>query len=194
MKEKAKSSRLLRYLLLAVLATSLAASNTLARYVTTVGGTASFQVAAFVTGGSINFQLPVTNLVPGGTSSVDFSVANYEDGGNCEVGLDYLVEVETTGNLPLQFTLQSVEQSPGANSSFVGSLAPSQGGYRAQGGFLPAVSDNGDRRNHQYRLTMSWPAERTEEKYSDEIDMVTITITAEQTPLTPSVSPAAESD
>ena len=34
--------------------------------------------------------------------------------------------------------------------------------------------------SHPYKLTITWPAEKTEASYMDEIDLVTVTVKAEQ--------------
>ncbi len=187
MKPKGKKSRLLIYLALAVLVTSLATSATLAKYSSTFSATATMQIAAFAGGGgAASFDVTMEDMAPGRSSAVQFTVQNYDEGENgldCEVQMDYEIQVETTGNLPLVFSLRGQKESDdsSAKSVLTGQLDP--GTLKAVGGKLPVASANtaaGGRKKHTYELTVAWPEGETDEDYSQEIDMVTITVTAKQ--------------
>lgn len=178
MKAKGKKPRLLCYLALAVLVTSLAATGTLAKYSSLFSADASMEVAAFAGGGTINFDVDLENISPGSTKTVQFTVQNYDAEQACEVALNYEIQVETTGNLPLSFQLLGKREAgdTSADSVLAGSLDDT---LKAAGGKLPIASEGG-RKQHTYELSMTWSQGETDEDYSKEIDMVTVTVTTVQ--------------
>lgn len=183
-KAKGKKSRLLLYLILVMAATSLAATGTLAKYSSTFGVNASIEVAAFAGGGAMDFDVPLDNMTPGSTRTMQFTVQNYDEKRDCEVQLDYEIQVETTGNLPLSFQLlgKKTADDSSADSVLAGPLNSS---LKASGGKLPiAAGGDGEtgagRKQHTYELSVTWPAGETDEDYSREIDMVTVTVTTTQ--------------
>ncbi len=178
MKAKGKKPRLIRWLALAVLVTSLAVSGTMARYSSRFGAQVSMQVAAFAGGGEVNFDVALEGMAPGDTRTVQFKVRNYEGEQGCDAQMAYEIQVETTGNLPLTFSL--LGEDPGdssANSALVGALDSS---LKAVGGKLPVTSLEG-KREHSYQLSVYWPSGETDVDYSHEIDMVSVTVAAIQT-------------
>lgn len=178
MKTKGKKSRLLRYLALAVLATSLAATGTLAKYSSLFSAETTVQTAAFAGGGTVDFGVALEGMVPGGTKTVQFTVQNYDEKQDCDVQLNYEIQVETTGNLPLSFQLLGKKEA--GDSSADSTLAgPLDSGLKAAGGKLP-IASGGGRKQHTYELSMTWPEGETDEDYSKEIDMVTVTVTTVQ--------------
>jgi len=185
MKAKGKKSRLLLYLILAVAVTSLVTTNTLARYSSTFGVNASAGVAAFAGGGTMDFDVPLDNMTPGSTRTMQFTVQNYDEKQDCEVRLDYEIQVETTGNLPLSFQLLGKK---GADDNSADSVlaGPLDSTLKAAGGKLPiaaagdAEAGTNGRKQHIYELSVTWPAGKTDEDYSREIDMVTVTVTTVQ--------------
>lgn len=183
-----KKSRFLRYLLLAVLATSLGTSATLAKYASQTSTEATMQVAAFAGGGTVDFDVVLEKMSPGQTKSVPFTVQNYDGDGESDVMLNYSVQVETTGNLPLEFTLQGDTQSGDSGSAdgtsvTAGPLEDGEAPHTkiAKNGVLPPVAVGG-RKQHSYRLDVTWNAGDKNEDYSHEIDLVTVTVTTVQAP------------
>lgn len=181
MPNKPKKSRLLQYLLLAVLATGLAATGTLAKYTSLFSANAIMQVAAFAGGGTVDFDIELESMTPGTVRTMQFKVQNYDEEQDCEVALNYDIEVKTTGNLPLSFSLVGAKQSGDSceKSVLAGALDSS---LKAVGGKLPVAADttNGGRKQHVYELSVSWPEGETDEDYSREIDMVTVIVTTTQ--------------
>lgn len=173
MKRRGTKLRLLLYLALAVLATSLAATGTMAKYASKFTGTASMEVASFAGGGTVDFNVALESLAPGELQTVPFAVSNYEGNRQSDVGILYEIQVESTGNLPLEFSLLGIND--GGQGKLVGSLDSSG---KAAGGQLPYFEGSGVR--HSYELSVYWPDDQTSEAYSHEIDMVTITVTAVQ--------------
>lgn len=188
-KDKGGKRYLLMLLLLAAAVTSLFANSTMAKYSTSFTGSGAVNVAAFAGGAdTADFDVTVSGLSPGRTSTVPFAVQNYEGDRSCEVALTYEIQVETTGNLPLGFSLlaPSMEDADPYNQP-VGQLTATDTEnlkYTATGGRLPvAVGDSNDglgQKRHVYELAITWPEAEHDWDYSKEIDMITVTVTATQ--------------
>lgn len=94
----------LRYLVYLVLVTTVISSTTLARFATRESVSSGATIAAFVSGSNLDLDLGAQGaLAPGETKTIYFSVTNSENGTICEVPVDYEMQIETTGNLPLKF-------------------------------------------------------------------------------------------
>lgn len=170
-------SRLLPYLLLAAVVTGLTATGTLAKYSSSFSADVSAEVAAFAGGGTMNFEVALEDMVPGSARTVQLAVQNYDEQQDCEVQLDYEIQVETTGNLPLTFQLIGKKEAgdENADSVLAGALDST---LKASGGKLPLASES--RTRHTYELSITWPQEATDWDYSQEIDMLTVTVTTVQ--------------
>lgn len=178
--QKKKRPRLLLYLVLVALSTSLAATGTMAKFHSKLGIDLAVQAAGFAGGGTVNFDAAFDNMTPGGRKDMEFTVQNYEGEQNSEVQLEYEIQVETTGNLPLVFELSGRKDSGdnSSNSVLVGSLDQN---LKAVGGMLPPVEEGGvNRTQHTYTLSVSWKEDETDGDYSHEIDMVSVTVTTKQ--------------
>ena len=98
------------------------------------------------------------------------------------MGQDYSIIVETTGNLPLDFALTYDNSNPDHQGLFVntgenGTLTFNGRMAAVRGGRLPhSVSAI-----HTYTLAVSWPEDKAGTEYTDEIDLVTLTVSSEQT-------------
>lgn len=188
-KMKGRNKYLLMLLLLAAVATSLFANDTMAKYSSSFTGSGTVNVAAFAGGAdTASFNVAVNDLSPGGTSTVNFAVQNYEGDKNSEVAMTYEIQVETTGNLPLSFALSSNAGDKGPYNQPVGQLAATDAEklkYTATGGRLPVAAGDASqgmgKKRHAYELAVTWPAEAAHDwDYSNEIDMITVTVTSTQ--------------
>lgn len=181
MPSKPRKSALLRYLLLAVVATSLVTTGTLAKFSSTLSASMSMQVAAFAGGGTVDFDVALDDMVPGTTRTMQFTVQNYSGEFNCEVALNYEIQVGTLGNLPLEFELIGTKETDDENESSI-TVGELDSSLKAVGGSLPIAADeeNGGRRQHSYELRVTWPQGESSDDYSKEIDMVTVTVTTVQ--------------
>lgn len=83
--------------------------------------------------------------------------------------------------MPLEFELIGAKQTDDENegSALAGELDST---LKAEGGCLPIADDeeNGGRLQHSYELKVTWPQGKTDDDYSKEIDMVTVTVTTVQ--------------
>ena len=199
-KHSKKTSRLPLLLLLAVVATMLGTTGTLAKYTSSFSGKLSVEFAAFAGGGSMDFDLPLEDMYPGVNRTTKFTVRNYDDGRDCQVNTDYEIRIETMGNLPLEFTLRPLEDNEdgGGYNALVGELTEIDGSSAGKtllfsGGKLPYVEEEGDRKAHTYQLQVTWPESKNSSDYSKEVDFVTVTVTAKQAPLDAGGSPGGGS-
>jgi len=179
--QRKKYSRLWVYLLYLGLVTSLILSVTLARYVSTAGGTGTATVAAMAGSASLTetLEMPLEGLLPGGTKTLTFQVVNYSGDQISEVALLYDITVRSTGNLPLTFALTAGTLPEGAAEG-ESAVRIGEGDIldrKLTGGAFPLTER---KRAHSYTLTVTWPEGEDDAGYADEIDLVTITIEGRQ--------------
>ena len=174
----------LRHLIYLVLVTSVISSTTLARFAATKDVGAEAKIAAFVSNTTFTHELGTLGaLAPGDQKEIYFTVTNSDYGKVCDVPIDYEVQIETTGNLPLNFSLSGNVSGNGVTDESLtklvelGSLDKTTN-YRATGGKFP--SGRYGEAVHQYTLTVSWPNTITAEEYSSEIDRLAVKIKTEQ--------------
>ena len=136
----------------------LAVGVTLAGFVTSTGssdlsGAASFNVSAGTTNSS---TIIFADMYPGATQNWDFDITN-----ESEVAVRIVVTVETTGNLPLTYS--------------VGNLSIPIGKATEIYSFAPGADETVD-----FSLKASWSELNKDQQYLNEVDAVTVTISAEQ--------------
>lgn len=168
---------IIKYLVYVLIVAMAFTTTSLARYRESDEGMANAQIAIFAAGSeSTRLTFPAGGMSPGSTADMQFTVTNYGDGKNSEVVLGYSVKIDTTGNLPLEFTLASNGEVTGADNIEAGPLDPLT--RVATGGKMPMGSM--ERVTHSYTLTAQWPDTETDGKYSNEIDMITVYVEAQQ--------------
>ncbi len=181
--KKRERPKLLRWLLYLTLVTCVISSATMAKYASSADGYAEAVVAAFVSDTTLNLDVPLEGMLPGSEKEMTFVVTNYSGDQINNVLLGYEVQVETTGNLPLEFSLTGEKKNADgsadadvANSVLAGALNEK---LLAAGGRLPPAGEFG-KKEHTYKLAVRWPESQADADYSDEIDQVTIKITTTQ--------------
>ena len=194
-----KTSRLPLLLLLAVVVTMAGTTGTLAKYASSFSGQLSVEIAAFAGGGSMDFDLPLEDMYPGITRTTKFTVRNFESGQDCQVNMDYEIKIETMGNLPLEFTLRPAPENETGNgyNALAENRTETDGGTAGKtilfsGGKLPYVGEESDKTEHTYQLQVTWPEAKNSSVFSNEVDFVTVTVTAEQAALDSGGSPGVE--
>ena len=185
MKKSITKSRIIGYILLLTMVSLMVVSLSFARYSTQVSGMATASVAAwgadYTTSEQVSNTIDISGLVPGGTQDYKFRIINEKDGKISEVAQSYSITVDTTGNLPLEFVLSLDPASTVQGKTLVNSSAPAALTFTnnksvMEGGELPpAISSS-----HDYILTISWPEGQNGAVYSGEIDLVTLTVKAQQ--------------
>ena len=180
MRNYSTKSRFIACLILITSASFVFLSFTYARYTAQAEGTGTASVALWGADSAIReIDVDVSTLSPGGSESFELIVTNTKNGKVSQTAQNYSIAVETTGNLPLKFSLAPTGEAP-EGSRFVdvsGGLHFSGGKTAAAGGgFLPHTASA----THAYTLTVSWPPDDTGAGYADEIDMVTLIVNAKQ--------------
>lgn len=181
MKKHFTTGRILIYLLLltGVGASLVGVSD--ARYSTVVRGGASATVAAValdITGNrtSIDLSSHLQDMSPGSERNLVFSVSNQKNGAVSQVTQEYSITVGSTGNLPLTFHLAPQAQT--SQGICVNEAGTSNGQNMVwTGGLLPCSKSAV---THTYTLTVRWPSAQSNAAYASEIDLVTLSVDAEQ--------------
>lgn len=174
MKKHLTLGRLAGYLLYLSLAGTLFFGVTYARYSSTVTGTGTAEVAALEMNTTLDLTGRLQGLAPGEKRTVGFEVTNFLETSVSEVSQEYSVTVTTTGNLPLTFELTPSKTE--AEGTFADAPSGASSTVTWKGGSLPY----GAATTHTYTLTVTLPSGQAA-SYADEIDLVTLTINAQQT-------------
>lgn len=164
-------------LLIMVMYTTHLCSNLYARYITRSSGSdearAAMGVYEFSLLDSENSPMQaieLENIKPGGTYEYTIQLNNHKDGKVAEVSMEYYIEVETTGNLPLNYTLKNAESNQTISKITSGNT------YRWNGENMQASQSS----THGYKLIVSWGEEHNDVAYASEIDMVILEIDVKQ--------------
>lgn len=178
MMKKLKDKRIIKYLAYLAVVSMILTSGTMAKFTADETATGTASIALFASGTSYETDLAVGgNIFPGSSREISFTVENYnEDGEESDIAIQYDIEVLTTNNLPLEFNLSGTGASGGEVDRLVGAF--SKTALTASGGILPVGAE--ERKTHSYTLTIEWPETETDDRYSDEIDMITIKVTTAQ--------------
>lgn len=172
--------RVAAVLLCLVLVSIYLLTNLYARYTAADTGSDSARVALFGSSESVtldNGSNRLAGMVPGDTATYEITVSNARGNNVSEVAQSYSIEVETAGNLPLTFALSekgasAIPESPTATST------------RA----FPThtfVSDDmhfaaGTAGSKTYKLTVTWPADKTDAKYANVPDFIQVNVNVSQ--------------
>lgn len=176
MKKHLTKRRIVLYMVYLALACTLVSGVTYARYRTEVTGTGTANIAAVAMNSNIDLTKELQGLTPGGEKTIDFKVTNYDsaDSGKVsEVSQEYSITINTTGNLPLEYVLSS---TGGGAGTVVTKPVGSSSSLEWTGGELPHSAKT----EHSYTLTVTWPEDKNDSAYADEIDSVTLTVDAKQ--------------
>lgn len=180
MKKHLSAVRIAAYLFCLSAAGALVVGTTYAFYSSSVSGSAKAKTASFTLDvtdsqkNQVDLTAELTGMSPSSQNKkITFAVTNTKDGAVSEVAQEYSITITTTGNLPLTYELQGADASAPE-----GSYVTAAGPLSWSGGLLPLSSSGSV--THTYDLTVTWPSNSADEKLSDEIDLVTMTIDAKQ--------------
>ena len=157
--------RLAAVLLSLVLITTGMVSGRYARYVTSASGSDSARVAKFmvtqqsITRGEtedLTKTIPMTLILPGESHTVNIAIAH-----DAEVAVNNIIEVSSTSNLPLQFSV-----SDRSSQQVLGNPASEY--------FAPGMHTK------EYTVTISWPDTTNAQAYIGMVDLLTIKVTTQQ--------------
>lgn len=180
MKKNLTKGRIISYIIYLALACTLVFGITYARYSSKVTGNVTAKTASVEMNSTINLTDQLGGMTPGSSKKIEFEVTNKKERNVSEVGQEYSITIDTTGNLPLTYTIAGDSAAP-ASEKYVTAVEESSGetNYKWTGGVLPYSADG---ITHTYTLTVTWPKSGDEDNsaYSDEIDQVTLTVDAKQ--------------
>ena len=161
-------------LLGAVLLTSHAVSGVMARYTTAGASHDEARVALFGHNESIDFGTWSSTLKPGSSGEVTLTVSNKRNGKVSEVAQSYGIQVVTSGNLPLRYTLKDVSGNT-VGTFDEGTSATSQTFSTSDMTFEPATAGE-----HTYTLVYSWPGGQNGSKLADIPDFLQVNVNVTQ--------------
>ena len=171
MKKHLVPGRIICYLLFLTVVCTLVFGASYSRFASQATGTGTANIAEVALNSQIDLSEKLKGMVPGDTRAIEIQVSNRKDGAISEVAQSYTVSIETTGNLPLAYSL-STKDTPTTGHALV------QGGNPLvwTGGLLPHT----DPTTHTYILTVSWPSGNAAPALTNESDLVTITVDSKQ--------------
>lgn len=130
-------------------------------------------------------KLDLSDLAISQEKSIDFNIVNYTTWITSDVTLEYEVQLVTTGNLPLTYTLTARSEEFGSTDSNTSSCNQgtmiheytfSETDIVATGGEMKY----GENTEHQYTLNISWDDTATDVLWTNEVDAVQVRIVASQ--------------
>ena len=162
--------RVLAVLLVLAVVALCAIGGSIARYRSSASGASSATVALW--GSTQTVTLPddaITSLVPGSSITYNLTVTNQSGGKTSEVSQTYYIQVETAGNLPLQFELQREGEGTALTKT-------SNNTWQADTMQFAA----GKAGEQTYILTVKWPDNQNSASLAGVPDYVQINVCAQQ--------------
>ena len=124
-------------------------------------------VALFANNMTVNIDLE-NKIYPGSDIIVPILVTNEENNKVSEVSIKYIIEIENTNNLPLEYTLC---EDLDCNSIIEGTNKFENDNFKF---------NKQQKQEKKYYLKISWPIEKNDYEYSNEIDYLKINFIVEQ--------------
>lgn len=164
-------------------ALSLLTVATISKYHSNVSSVDDATVAIFQTG-TYNVTLSLDEMNPGAEKEYTFNITNFSGTSICEVTLEYTINVSNKGHLPLQIVFANASSSRNniANDIIIdGQNSTSwslwnKNATKGETGKMAAALAT----THTYTMKIVWPEGYTDIRYKDEIDAVTVSVTATQ--------------
>ena len=142
-------------------------------------------------------SIELKNIAPGWKKKINIRVRNWKSNGEnttSDYDQSFNLELETTGNLPLEFTLREKQEESGADSSgpnIFSRMGPYN--YTSTEQIFTVPSETGDsKQTKSFILSMEWPEGDTDEYYKNEIDYIELSIRAVQAQPPPDNGDAGE--
>ena len=169
-------------LLCLVLASFWMMGNIYARYSSTASGSDSARVAIFGHDQSISLTAGtgMTNLKPGDSKTYTVEVANYKTGTTSEVALRYDLEIVTTGNLPLQYTVSKKAASESLGSTQIGSFEETTTDVSKTFSDGNMHFEAGKQESAVYTIEVVWPKDKADASYAGIPDDITVNVNVVQ--------------
>ena len=167
--------------IIAILLLFLVIKNTQARYTSSATSNANFDLAYYVfKEESISQELRLDDILPRSTPYIyTFSVANYEGEDRTQTSIEYDIEIKTTTNLPLNYSIHK----QGETTSIIESEENRQDEY---GTYFKYVTLEGDTfgftqdEMNAYVIEVEFPEQYNLAQYEGIIEYIQITIDSKQ--------------
>lgn len=183
MKKNLTTRRAACYLFYLLCTCALVLGETSAQFSSQVSGTAAVAAASVELDSVLSLNDRLKDLTPGKETKITFQVTNQKNNVVSEVAQEYSITLQTTGNLPLTYSLKksSTENSLGTSVGMPtgGSDTGADTGKQIvwDGGLLPYAAGGV---THTYELTVTWPVDKNAPQYADEVDAVSLIVDAQQ--------------
>ena len=183
-KKRVVKSLIIISLIILIIFATIKIRKTLARYETNATGQGNVDVAFWIVDNSFESQrLLIDNIFPRSSSfDYTFTVANYKGSKSAETDLDYEIEIITTTNLPLSYTITK----DGETCTKVENLFTDEDGTVYRKIKLETEANNlrmlqEDNKQHTFEIQVNFPKSYSaNQEYADLIEDVKINLTAKQ--------------
>ena len=155
--------------------------NAFARYRSTATAQADVDLAFyFVKAGDISQDLKLERILPSRNKYIySFSVANYDENNRTETSLDYTIEIKTTTNLPLNFSI--VKQGETTNRiTSTEAIADDDGTYFK---YIIATGDTfgfDENEEDYYQIEIEFPEAYNSSQYEGIVEYLKLTVCSTQ--------------
>ena len=149
---------------------------TSAKYISQSHGNDSASVACFSPSLVYDNNIDISDIKkPGDSTEKTFKVQNFSGDSVSEVTIKYTITLETTGNLPLRFTICDVSESNSVIWTCDGISGNQKYKYEC-----PLVFSPGTTQSHAYQLKAEWPAGQNGAQFAGLTDAVYVSVKWEQ--------------
>lgn len=159
---------------------------TLSRYRSNVSTNDTATIAIFQND-TYNVTLPLDDMSPGVEYEYKFAITNFQNTSVCEVTMQYVIQLSNLGHLPLQIVFIEASTSIPTTDTVANDIIIddqntttwsiwSNNTLTGQTGRMAAAVAT----THTYTVRIIWPEEYDDIRYKDEIDVVTLSVTATQ--------------
>lgn len=150
-------------------------SQVFAMYISKVNSSSSAVVACFNPSYTSD-KITISGInQPGSSDTCNLKIQNYTDEIISEVAMGYKIKINTTGNLPLVFTLRDKEGNVLSTWDCDGISGETQYLFESPNTFLASVASS-----VEYTIEVKWLEERNDAKFSGMTDVIYISVEWEQ--------------
>ncbi len=153
----------------------------LARYRSTITAQADVDLAYyFVRAGDISQDLKLERILPRTEKYIySFSVANYDEDNRTETSLDYTIQLKTTTNLPLNYSVMKQGETTNRITTSE-AIADDDGTYFK---YITATGDSfgfNQNEEHFYQIEIEFPPEYNSSQYEGIVEYLELTVYSTQ--------------
>ena len=165
-----KRSRVIMWMTYFILIMTLISTTTISRYIAKVSGSDSVSTANIFLANNV-IDLDLNGIAYDASKTFSFQVVNFDEKTNSDVSQQYYIEIKTTNNLPINYTITSQDTNTVDHA-----LNKVDNENRWNGGNMVHSSNV----THNYIVTATWQHGKIDEKYMNEIDAVQLIVHSQQ--------------